>query len=176
MTQRIKPLIRPASIADASLLAELGERTFAETFAAYNTAEDMAVYLADSFTRKLQAAELTDPNSTFLIAEIHGVAVGYAMLRAGEAPPGIANESQIELVRLYAAKEWLGGGVGAALMQACVREAKQRGCRTLWLGVWEHNRRALAFYRKWKFREVGTHIFQLGNDAQTDILMECVLV
>lgn len=175
MTAKIDLLIRPASIADASVLAELGARTFAETFAADNSPENMAAYLADSFSRTLQAAELNDPDSNFLIAEIAGVAVGYAMLRAGEAPPGIANEAQIELVRLYAAREWLGVGVGAALMQACMREAKQRGCRTLWLGVWEHNRRARAFYRKWKFREVGTHIFQLGNDAQTDILLECSL-
>jgi ribosomal protein S18 acetylase RimI-like enzyme len=73
---------------------------------------------------------------------------------------------------LYASQEWLGRGVGGALMQACIDEGRQKGFRTLWLGVWEHNNRARAFYRKWNFREVGEHIFRLGDDSQTDILME----
>ena len=85
---------------------------------------------------------------------------------------GVIGEKPIELVRLYVSRESLGSGVGAALMQACIREAKQRGYETLWLGVWEHNHRAQAFYRKWNFIEVGKHMFQLGDDAQTDILMQ----
>ena len=77
-----------------------------------------------------------------------------------------------ELVRLYVSAEWLGRGVGEALIHASISEVRQEGYRTLWLGVWEHNHRARAFYRKWNFREVGEHIFQLGDDPQTDILME----
>ena len=171
MNQQPDLLIRYARIDDAPLLAKLGARTFRETFAADNKPEDMAAYLASSFSSDLQAAELADSQSIFLIAEIDGVAAGYAMLRVGEAPDSVAGDKPIELVRLYAAKEWLGGGVGAALMQACIDEVKRRGYGTLWLGVWEHNSRARAFYRKWNFREVGTHIFWLGSDEQTDILM-----
>lgn len=164
--------IRRANLDDAGLLAELGARTFAETFAEDNSAEDMAAYLASSFSELQQAAELADPDSTIYIAETNGVAVGYAMLRSGSAPGCITDDKPIELVRLYVSREQLGHGVGAGLMRACINEANLQGQRTMWLGVWENNHRAQAFYRKWKFQDVGTHVFQLGQDAQTDILME----
>ena len=76
------------------------------------------------------------------------------------------------MVRLYVAQEWLGRGVGEALMRACLDEAQRKGCKTIWLGVWERNIRAQAFYRKWNFQAVGEHVFQLGSDPQRDILME----
>ena len=165
-------IIRRAKMDDAGLLAELGARTFSETFAADNSPADMAAYLASSFSEAQQAAELSDSDSTFHIAETNGVAVGYAMLRSGSVLDSVTDDEPIELVRLYVSRKHLGGGVGAALMRVCINEASRRGHRTLWLGVWEHNHRAQAFYRKWNFHEVGTHIFQLGEDAQTDILME----
>lgn len=165
-------VIRHANPADAALLAELGARTFSETFAADNSAEDMADYVAAAFSPKQQKAELADPNCLFLIAETDGVAVGYAMLRSGNVLDDVTGAKPIELVRLYVSQESLGSGFGAALMRVCIAEAKQRGYETLWLGVWEHNQRAQAFYRKWNFLEIGTHIFQLGNDPQTDILMQ----
>jgi ribosomal protein S18 acetylase RimI-like enzyme len=163
--------IRRGEADDAELLAELGARTFSETFADDNTPENMTVYLASAFGPNQQTAELADSDSLFLIAEVDGIAVGYAMIRAGDVPPKVTGENPIELVRLYVSRASLGSGVGAALMQACIGEAKQQGYETLWLGVWEHNHRAHAFYRKWNFREVGTHVFQLGDDRQTDILM-----
>jgi GNAT superfamily N-acetyltransferase len=167
--------VRIAKAEDAALLTELGARTFKETFAADNTPEDMAAYLGSSFNPTQQAAELADPRATFLVAEageINNVPLGYAMLRFGEAPPEVTGYKPIELVRLYVLQETVGTGVGSVLMQACINEAKLRHFRTLWLGVWEHNHRAQAFYRKWNFYEVGTHVFQLGNDPQTDILMQ----
>jgi ribosomal protein S18 acetylase RimI-like enzyme len=164
--------IRRANVDDAGLLAEVGARTFVETFAEDNSAEDMAAYLASSFSEAQQASELADPDSTIYIAETNGLAIGYAMLRSGYAPECVTDNRPIELVRLYVSREHLGGGVGSGLMQDCINEADHQGYRTLWLGVWENNHRAQAFYRKWKFRDVGTHIFQLGQDAQTDILME----
>jgi ribosomal protein S18 acetylase RimI-like enzyme len=163
--------IRNATITDAKLLAELGARTFWETFAAGNTAEDMNAYLAESFHPAQQSAELSDHNTYFKIAEVDGVAVGYAMLRAGVALESISGENPIELVRLYVSKDSIGSGVGAALMRECLRESTAGGHKTIWLGVWEHNVRAQAFYRKWNFVEVDTHIFQLGDDAQRDLLM-----
>ncbi len=174
MTPQSNPVIRYAGDEDAQLLAELGARTFSETFAAdkRNRPEDIAAYLASSFGQAQQAGELTDSHSTFLIAEVEGVAVGYAKLCAGRAPDGVTGEKPIELVRLYVSQEWLGRGIGAALMRACIVEAKRKGYRTLWLGVWEYNHRARAFYRKWEFHDAGQHIFQLGDDPQTDILME----
>ena len=165
-------VIRRGTPEDAALLSELGARTFSETFAADNSPEDMAAYLASAFSPEQQSTELADPTSLFLIAESDGAAVGYAMLRSGNVLENVTGNRPIELVRLYVSKASLGCGVGAALMQTCLNEAKQQGCETLWLGVWEHNARARTFYRKWNFREVGTHIFQLGNDPQTDILMQ----
>lgn len=172
---RSNVIIRRGAADDAALLSELGALTFSETFAADNTPENMAAYLAVAFNPEQQAAEIADPSALFQIAATNGVAQGYAMLRSGNAPEAVTGARPIELVRLYVKREALGGGVGAALMQACVDEALQRGYETLWLGVWEHNSRARAFYRKWNFSEVGTHVFQLGDDPQTDILMHRVV-
>lgn len=163
--------IRRASTEDAELLAQLGARTFAETFAEDNSPEDMAAYMADSFSPERLTEELTDPLSVFFIAEVEGRAAGYAKLHPGEAPEGVDGQKPIELVRLYVAQAWLGRGVGPALMRRCIDEARGKGFQTIWLGVWERNRRAQAFYRKWDFHEVGEHIFQLGSDPQRDILM-----
>jgi ribosomal protein S18 acetylase RimI-like enzyme len=163
--------IRRASTEDAESLAELGARTFAETFAADNSPEDMAAYTAASFSLEALTAELTDPLSIFFIAEIDGSAAGYAKLHPGEVPESVGEEKSIELVRLYVARAWLGRGVGPALMRRCLAEARERGFQTIWLGVWERNYRAQAFYRKWDFHEVGEHIFQLGSDPQRDVVM-----
>jgi GNAT superfamily N-acetyltransferase len=175
MSQNPDPTIRRADPEDAGLLAELGARTFSETFAADNTPEDMAAYLAASFNPARQTDELNDPASTFFIAEVGGRAAGYAELHAGEPAEGVEGPEPVELVRLYVAREWLGRGVGEALMRACVDGARRAGHETIWLGVWERNGRAQAFYRKWNFRPVGEHFFHLGSDAQRDILMERAL-
>ena len=164
--------IRYATAADNALLAEIGARAFADTFGPDNTAEDMAAYLAESFSPAKQAGELADPSGLFLIAEAAGETAGYARLKEG-APPGIASGRRpIEIVRFYALKDWIGRGVGAALMARCLAEAERRGCDAIWLDVWERNPRAIEFYRRWGFAEVGTQVFVLGDDRQTDILMQ----
>lgn len=167
--------IRCATHEDVGLLTELGARTFAQTFATDNTPEDMAAYIAASFNHAQQTAELADPASTFLIAEVGGLAAGYAQLHTGEPAKSVEGAKPVELVRLYVSREWLGRGVGEALMRACLDKARQAGHKTIWLGVWERNGRAQAFYRKWNFRPVGEHVFQLGSDPQRDILMERVI-
>jgi len=172
MNQNLDLKIRRANAEDAGLLAELGAHTFFETFAAANSPEDMAAYLAASFNLPRQTAELADPASTFLIAEVSGLAAGYAQLHLGKPAEGVEGANPVELVRLYVSREWLGRGVGEALMRACVDEARQAGHGTIWLGVWKQNGRAQAFYRKWDFQAVGEHLFQLGSDPQRDILMQ----
>jgi GNAT superfamily N-acetyltransferase len=167
--------IRRGTVADAALLSELGARTFSETFAADNTPEDLAEYMATAFNVAQQTSELKDPASTFLIAEVDGRAAGYARLHVGEAEKGVEGGKPMELVRLYVSRKWLGHGVGAQLMRACIDAARQAGHETIWLGVWERNPRAQAFYRKWEFRPVGEHMFRLGSDLQRDILMERAL-
>lgn len=164
--------LRQAASSDAALLAELGARIFHETFAADNALEDMAAYLETAFHPNQVAKELSDPRALFLIAESEGAPIGYAKLLAGEPEPCVAGPRPIELVRLYVQADWHGKGVGAELMRACLEQAQTMGFETIWLGVWPQNRRADAFYRKWGFREVGTHTFQFGSDAQTDLVME----
>ncbi len=164
--------LRYATAIDNVLLAEMGARTFYDTFAADNTPENMAAYLAASFSPEKQAVELADPSSVFLIAEVEGAAVGYARLKEGRPPADITGLQPIEIVRIYARKGWIGRGVGGTLMNACLAEAEKRGCDTIWLDVWERNPRAIAIYRNWGFIEVGTQTFQLGNDLQHDLLMQ----
>src|ERR1044072_6028305 len=128
MTQEVHVTIRRANSDEASLLAELGARTFHETFAADNTAEDMTSYLALPFSVEQQTAELALPASTFLIAEVAGKAAGYAMLRAGETTQEIEGATPIELVRLYVSREWLGRAVGHALRSLrLARRLRQSG-------------------------------------------------
>src|SRR4051812_33068975 len=109
--------IRYATVDDDALLAELGARTFYETFATSNSAEDMAAFLAETFGVEKQAAELADPATLFLIAEISGIAAGYAMLLAGATEVGISGANPMELRRIYSLQEWIGRGIGRALMQ-----------------------------------------------------------
>lgn len=175
MTQIPGLSIRKGTIDDAVLLSELGARTFSETFAADNTPEDLHAYLTTSFSVAQQTAELEDSASTFLIAEVEEHAAGYAKLHDGKPEQGVEGAKPIELVRLYVLREWLGRSVGAELMRACLEEARQAGHDTIWLGVWERNARAQAFYRKWNFQTVGEHVFQLGSDLQRDLLMQCTL-
>ena len=172
MSEKFDLKIRQAQYEDAALLAELGERTFTETFAVHNTPDDMSSYLAASFSVTQQRNELAEPASTFLIAEVDGRSAGYAKLLVNEPADGVEGPEPIELVRLYVTQEWLGRGVGEGLMRACLDTAREAGRKTIWLAVWERNGRAQAFYRKWNFRAVGEHVFQLGSDAQRDIVME----
>lgn len=164
-------VIRRATVADSEMLAQLGARTFSDTYAADNTPEDMSAYLAENFNPERLASELADPASIFLIAEIDGKVAGYARLLSGESPSCVGASNSIELARLYVARQWLGLGAGEALMRACISEAKRAGHETMWLGVWERNERARRFYSKWEFRKVGEQIFKLGSDPQTDWLM-----
>ena len=165
--------IRRAEIRDAASLSELGAMTFRDTFEAENSREDMARYLTDAFTPEVQATEITDPAGIVLLAEHDGESgdatlVGYAHLVSGKVPEAVQGRAPLELKRLYVARAWHGRGVAQALMQAAIDAARARGAQTLWLGVWERNSRALAFYAKYGFVRVGEHTFVLGADAQTD--------
>lgn len=163
--------LRTAGPADNVLLSALGAETFADTFGPDNTPEDLAAYLAASFSPEIQARELAEPGSVFLILEADGVPAGFAHLKQGPAPAAVAGGRPLEIARIYARKPWLGKGVGARLMQACLAEAAAQGCDVIWLGVWGRNPRAIAFYQRWGFGKVGTQTFQLGADAQSDWIM-----
>lgn len=164
-------MIRSGGATDATALSELAARTFRETFAADNRAEDMALHLAHAYGTSQQQRELVDPNITTLLVEIDGQLAGYAQLRSGVAPECVTGESPVELWRFYIAQPWHGRGVAQALMRRVEFEAYRRGGRTLWLGVWERNARAKAFYHGSGFMDVGSHAFMVGTDAQTDRIL-----
>jgi len=166
--------IRQATIDDAKLLTDLSYTTFWDAFAHHpkNAPDDLAHYMRQAFSAEQIAAELADPRSIFLIAELDGKPAGYAKLLVGSIEPGITANTPIELSRLYSHQEYLGKGVGQNLMDACFERAHADGHDAMWLGVWEYNPRAQRFYEKNGFQVVGKHTFQLGEDAQTDLLMQ----
>lgn len=163
-------VIRTGKESDAIALAELAATTFQETFAADNRPEDMALHISRAYGPSQQRLELVDPNITTLLAEVEGHLAGYAQLRFGAAPDCVTEESPIELWRFYVARSWHGRGVAQALMRRVEVEAC-RHSRTLWLGVWERNARAMAFYLKTGFKDVGSHVFIMGTDPQTDRIL-----
>lgn len=172
MIEEIKT--RQAKAEDAEMLAELCLKTFWDAFHEHpeNAPEDMADYMEKAFSVETLRAELAEENSIFLIAEIEDESAGYAKIMLGNIENGITAERPIELNRLYAHQKFLGKGVGQKLMDGCFEIASENSCDVMWLGVWEFNPRAQAFYRKYGFYEVGRHVFQLGSDAQIDLLMQ----
>jgi len=163
--------IRRATEADVTALTDFGARTFRESFGKDNTAEDMEKHLNSAWRQDLQRAEVLDPSIDTLIAMSNGTLAGFAMVREQHAPPGVATLQPVELWRFYVDKPWQGRGLAQALMTAVEASARTRGGRELWLGVWERNERAQAFYRKCGFEKVGTQIFVVGSDPQTDHVM-----
>ncbi len=166
--------IRKAKTEDAKTLAELSFKTFWDAFHEHpaNAPDDMADYMEKAFSIEQTRRELSEENSIFLIAEIEDEAAGYAKATLGNLEEGISASKPIELNRLYSHQKFLGKGVGKCLMDECFQIAKENGCDVMWLGVWEFNPRAQAFYRKNGFYEVGKHVFQLGTDPQIDLLMQ----
>jgi ribosomal protein S18 acetylase RimI-like enzyme len=160
--------VRRGVPSDAAALAELAARTFAETFAADNSAEDLQAHLTASYGVAQQTAELTDPEVVTLLALRGDEPVGFAQVRRKAAPGCVVVERPIELHRFYLARSAQGTGVAAPLMAEARAAALALGGRHLWLGVWEHNPRAVAFYTKSGFVRVGSHDFIVGSDRQTD--------
>lgn len=167
--------IRRGVVEDAAVLADLARTTFYDAFAATNDPTDMALHLQRAYGVPQQIAELQDPGITTLLAEQDGIAIAYAQIRDHHVPECVTTGAPIELWRFYVDRGWHGRGVAPALMDRVKSEARLRGARTLWLGVWEHNTRARAFYAKCGFADVGEHIFLFGTDPQTDRVMTTML-
>jgi ribosomal protein S18 acetylase RimI-like enzyme len=164
--------IRIATPSDAMLVADLSRETFAETFSGQNSKADMDKYLNEQFTRGKLILEVGAPENTFLLCYHEDQIAGYAKLRDNFNPPGLSLLPNLEIARFYALKEWIGKGIGSYLMKACIQTALERSVKTIWLGVWEHNHRAINFYIKWQFEKFGEQEFLLGSDLQKDWLMK----
>jgi GNAT superfamily N-acetyltransferase len=164
--------LRRAATADARLLAQLAAQWFEETFGPDNDPQDMRLYLASSFSEEKQLAELAeDGRAVWIAVDEAGEWVGYASMRRGTSADGVAADRPAEVQRIYAERRWHGRGVAAALMSACVEQARAWESDVLWLAVWDRNPRAIAFYEKTGFRKVGRQIFMLGRDVQHDDVM-----
>lgn len=170
--RRTLPTIRRADDGDAGMLAELGRRTFHETFAASNKPEDMESYSEAAFAIERIVAELRRATVACFVAETPKGAVGFAKLEAARPPGCVTGPSPVRLHKLYVSADAIGTGVGAALLRFGIAWAVGAGHETMWLGVWEHNHRARTFYERWGFRPVGTETFRLGSDDQVDLLLE----
>lgn len=164
--------IRTANKDDAALIADLSRQTFYETFAAQNTKSDMEKFMVEQFSRELLMEQVSEPGNIFLIAFVDDQPAGYARLKDSENPATLGNADALEISRIYVTNTAIGTGIGKALMQECIRVAIKRNKEMIWLGVWEHNTRAISFYEKFGFSKFATHVFLLGNDPQTDWLMK----
>lgn len=163
--------IRYATRDDAELVADLSRKTFHETFAHANTKENMDKFMNEQFTREKLAGEVSEPGNIFLLAFDDDVPVGYARMREGQIFAEFNDQDSIEIARIYAVNKYIGTGVGQHLMRQCIFIAKELKKDIIWLGVWEKNSRAIAFYTQWGFEKFSEHDFLLGDDLQKDWLL-----
>lgn len=170
-----KIAIRQASINDVEQLQEIGRQTFYETFSGSNTEENMRCYLDEGFSKEKLEAELKTEDSAFYFAIFEDTVIGYLKINFGASQTEIQDENALEIERIYVLKEFHGKKVGQMLYDEAIEIAEQKGVNYVWLGVWEENPRAISFYKKNKFIEFDKHVFKLGEDEQTDIMMKLQL-
>ena len=163
--------LRRGTASDAASLAEFAERTFRQSFTKANPAENMELHCAANFGADIQGRDLSDPRQVIQIAAKSGELAGFMQLRLERPTTCIEALRPVELHRIYVEREWQGRGIAQELMRAAVFAAARSGSDWLWLGVWEHNPKAIAFYNKYGFELVGEHPFMLGRDQQRDLIM-----
>jgi len=164
--------IKRGTINDLVDLIDIGRKTFCETFAKDNSEENMNKYLEEGFSEVKVRAEINDPNSMFYLARVSDQVIGYLKLNFGQSQTELNDESSLEIERIYVLKELHGEGVGQKLYEKAVDISREKEVNYIWLGVWEKNPRAIRFYEKNGFVEFDKHVFRLGDDDQTDIMMK----
>jgi ribosomal protein S18 acetylase RimI-like enzyme len=152
-------------------LQEIGRKTFAETFSSTNSEENMALYLKEGFAAEKLTAELQNPESEFYFAAQNEKVIGYLKVNFGQAQTESQKDNTLEIERIYVLADYHGKKVGQLLYDKAIEVAKQKKFTTVWLGVWEENKKAIQFYTKNGFVAFDQHIFKLGDDEQTDIMM-----
>lgn len=158
-------------MSDLYCLQELASQAFKETFSEGNSVKEMNIYLNERFSIRRLFEELSNPLSQFYFVTEHGRRLGYLKVNRGAAQTETMGDEALELERIYVLKAYFGKGYGQLLLDKAIDLAKQYEAQYLWLGVWEHNHRAVSFYKRNGFEVFGDHIFQFGNEAQTDLLM-----
>ena len=167
--------IRRVTLTEIRELQQIGKQTFSETFSSGNTEENMAKYLEEGFSSEKLTAELNDKNSEFYFALLENNVIGYLKLNLGQSQTELKDDKAIEIERIYVLKGFHGQNVGQILYEKALQIAHQKNADYVWLGVWEENPRAINFYKKNGFVEFDKHIFKLGVDEQTDIMMKLQL-
>jgi len=168
--------IRKTTIQDIDKLKEIGKQTFAETFSSGNSEENMTEYMENRFSTEKLKSELTDPNAEFYFAELDDKVIGYLKVNFGQSQTEIKDENALEIERIYVLKDFHGKKVGQMLYDKAIEIANEKDAEYIWLGVWEENSRAIHFYKKNGFVEFDKHIFKLGDDEQTDVMMKLRLI
>lgn len=170
-TNSPKPIIRKAVSDDLGNLLHLARTAFLQAFTAGNKPENVQAYLDEAFTLEQFGKELVNPASTFFVAELDGALIGYAKVNLVPAQTDVHDPESLELARLYVLEDFLGLGVGKILLDSALNFARLNQKKYLWLGVWEHNARAIRFYEKNGLRKFGSHPFPFGDEVQNDWLM-----
>lgn len=168
-------VLKKAISADLQTLQQIGKETFYETFSKHNSEAEMQKYLAESFASEKILKELNTPESQFFIAWEDESPVGYLKVNSGKAQTELQDGTAIEIERIYVKSSHQGKKVGQLLFDKALEIARQQNKKYIWLGVWEENKKAVNFYTKNGFTEFAKHIFRLGNDEQTDLMMKKVL-
>jgi len=161
----------PAKPSDYKLLASLGRRAFYEAFGEFNDPQDMQAYLDLAFNEDTIKKQLEDPEVIYFIATYQNDPVGYLKLKRNNAPPDLTGEKCMQLERIYLLKAYMGKKIGKALMEQCLVTAKHEKYKHLWLGVWQQNKLAISFYKKWGFEIIGFKQFIIGKEVNDDYIM-----
>lgn len=163
------------TLAELDKLIWVSRATFSEAFSDTNSAEDMEHYLTDSFSAAQLTEELNNTQSSFYFAVLNNNIIGYLKTNTDQAQTEIKDKSALEIERIYVFKAYHGKKVGQLLYQHAISKALEIDAAYVWLGVWEKNERAIAFYTKNGFVQFDQHLFKLGNDIQTDLMMKKML-
>ncbi|MFM9840257.1 MAG: GNAT family N-acetyltransferase [Cyclobacteriaceae bacterium] len=172
--------IRLSTLEDTALMRDLAIKSYLDTFAESNTPEDMAAFLKDSYSLEKMQKEFYEPGAVLYLAyrnewghePLGDNMVGFLRLRINEEAADKLGNNSIELHRLYVHPDCKGMGVGKKLLEAALFYSEQHKFDWIWLGVWEKNFNAQKIYAKWGFEKFGEHVFQMGDDAQTDWLLK----
>ena len=163
------------SLDDLQVLKHLSRKTFHATFGNLNTPENMQRYDDLHFGDEQLRLELLNPDSKFFFARLEDEVLGYLKINQADAQTILPNEAGMEIERIYVDQQIKGRGIGKMLIEKTVMLAREAGVKYIWLGVWEHNTQAIGFYERNGFHIYGQHLFLLGDDEQTDLLMKRML-
>lgn len=166
MRERLR--IRRAEPADAARLASFATEAFRDAYRGLDEPADIEAYVGEHFLPELMEAVISTPGTTTLLGEAGSHLAGYAILRREAAPDCVTGPDPLQLWRLYLGKAFIGQGYGADFMLAVHAEARRQGARTLWLGVYDRNIRAVAFYERFGMRKVGSRAFLFAGKSYTD--------